>query len=68
MPETDAQDAATLRKDREKLVAFVDDFARTHDVDAMSTDELNLWIERLRPIRLEIHRIDSALRKIANQN
>jgi len=68
MPETDAQDAATLRKDREKLVAFVEDFAHTHDVDAMSTDELNLWIERLRPIRLEIHRIDSALRKIANQN
>jgi len=68
MSEADAQDAATLRKNRGKLVAFVEDFARTHDVDAMSTDELNLWIERLRPIRLEIHRIDCALKKIADRN
>ena len=34
------------------------------DIETMTGDEVNLWIERLRPIRLEIHRIDMALRKL----
>ncbi len=59
---------ADLRARRAKLVAFVEDFASTHDIDRMSTEELDLWIERLRPIRLEIHRSDSALKKITGQN
>jgi len=55
---------ASLRQRRAKLVAIVDEFARTHDVDSMGTEDLDLWIERLRPIRLEIYEIDMALRHI----
>ena len=57
--------ADSLHQRRAKLVAIVDELARTHDVDRMGTEELDLWIERLRPIRLEVHEIDMALREIS---
>jgi hypothetical protein len=60
----DSDTVARLQQERARLVAFVKEFASTHDIDGMTTDELDLWIERLRPIRLEIHRIDMALKRL----
>ncbi len=50
---------------RRELVAFVEEFDHNHDIDDFSLEELDLWIERLRPIRLEIRAIDSALVKLS---
>ncbi len=52
-----------LKKRRMKITAFVENFRQTHDLDSMSTQELDLWIERLRPLRLDMRAIDDQLRQ-----
>jgi hypothetical protein len=58
--ENDLQD---LQERRQRLVAFVEKFSRTYDVEQLSADEIDLWIERFRPIRLEMRAIDDQLRQ-----
>ena len=48
---------------RERLVAFVENFLQSHDPETMGAEEVDLWIERLRPIRLELRAIDDRLCK-----
>ena len=60
-----AVNAATvpeLLERRERLVAFVEEFLQSHDPETMCAEEIDLWIERLRPIRLEVRAIDDQLR------
>lgn len=47
---------------RQRLVEFVTAFVQTHDIEQLSAEEIDLWIERLRPIRLEMRAIDDQLR------
>lgn len=47
---------------RQRLVEFVEAFIQTHDIEQLSAEEIDLWIERLRPIRLEMRAIDDQLR------
>ena len=54
-----------LRRRRRELVAFAEEFGRDYEIDDFSLEELDLWIERLRPVRLEIRAIDSALDELA---
>jgi hypothetical protein len=51
-----------LLERRERLVAFVEEFLQSHDPETMCAEEIDLWIERLRPIRLEVRAIDDQLR------
>ena len=52
-----------LLERRERLVEFVEEFLQSHDPEMMCAEEIDLWIERLRPIRLEVRAIDDRLRK-----
>jgi len=52
-----------LLERRQRLVAFVEDFIKNHDIEQFSAEEIDLWIERLRPVRLEMRAIDDQLRK-----
>jgi hypothetical protein len=45
-------------------VEFLNAFKQAYDIDAFSVDELDLWIERLRLIRMEIRAIDDALKDL----
>lgn len=54
--------APELLERRERLVAFVEEFLQSHDPETMCAEEIDLWIERLRPIRLELRAIDDQLR------
>lgn len=47
---------------RQRLVEFVTAFVQTHDIEQLSAEEIDLWIERLRPIRPEMRAIDDQLR------
>lgn len=58
-----AATAPELLARRERLVAFVEEFLQNHDPETMCAEEIDLWIERLRPIRLEVRAIDDRLRK-----
>jgi hypothetical protein len=49
---------------RRKLAAVAQDFTRKYDIDDFTEDELNHWIEELRPVRMEICRIDDQLWEI----
>lgn len=53
---------------RASLVAFVEDFFQIHDPKSMCAEEIDLWIERLRPIRLEVRAIDDRLRKYQTES
>lgn len=57
-----AATAPELLERRERLVAFVEEFLQSHDPETMCAEEIDLWIERLRPIRLEVRAIDDQLR------
>ena len=61
-----ARDKIALMEKREELVEFVNTFKQAHDIDAFSVEELDLWIERLRPVRMELRAIDDALRELGN--
>ena len=52
-----------LLKRRERIVAFVETFTRTHDINTMTSEEIDLWIEKLRPLRTEMRAIDAVLKK-----
>ena len=52
-----------LLERRERLVEFVEEFLQSHDPESIGAEEVALWIERLRPIRLEVRAIDDRLCK-----
>ena len=58
IPQLDPQE---LRKRRNAITAFVEDFQRSHNVEEMSSEELDLWIEKLRPLHMEMRTIDAIL-------
>ena len=57
-----------LLAQRERLVAFVEEFLQSHDPETMGAEDIDLWIERLRPIRLEVRAIDDRLRKTQTES
>ena len=50
-----------LRMRRRKLAAVAEAFTRQYDINDFTDEELNHWIEEMRPIRMEIRRIDDKL-------
>ena len=53
-----------LQQRREELVKFAEDFKRQYEINEFSEEELDLWIEHFRPIRLEIRAIDKELARL----
>jgi hypothetical protein len=54
-------DHEELIKRRKKIANFVANFQQSHNVYEMSSEELDLWIEKLRPLRMEMRAIDAIL-------
>lgn len=46
---------------RRKLAAVAEAFTRQYEINDFTDEELNHWIEEMRPIRMEIRRIDDKL-------
>ncbi|MFC1878767.1 hypothetical protein ACFLZW_02525 [Chloroflexota bacterium] len=46
-------------------IAIAEEFAHSHDVEKFSEAELDLWIKRLRPVRLKIRAINRELAALA---
>jgi hypothetical protein len=54
-------DHEELIRRRKKITQFMTAFQQSHNVDEMSSEELDLWIEKLRPLRMEMRAIDAIL-------
>jgi hypothetical protein len=59
-------DLQGLLERRQRLVSFVEKFSRSYDIERLTAEEIDLWIERLRPVRLEMRAIDDQLRRLAS--
>ena len=57
------KDKEALTNRRDELVHLVREFKQAYTIDELSIEELDLWIERMRPIRLEMRAIDDILRR-----
>ena len=55
-----------LRSRRRILEKIADNFIRRFDINEFSNEELNHWIEEMRPIRLEIRAIDRRLLELSS--
>ena len=54
-----------LRSRRSVLEKTAEEFKRRYDINGLSDEELNHWIEEMRPIRLEIRAIDRSLLELS---